>query len=141
MRRCATVWSSLRAALHKNPTSIFHRVELRYVSIFQRESQWENFDYSITHLEKIGKSVWGEVRGDIMINDRYRTTPVPPEDKKLFTVINRINQEVTHFRDRNVIKRIIEALKIYDRLFIIFGSSHAVMREPALRYLAENYGK
>lgn len=121
--------------------SKFNEELTRYISIFQRESQWENFDYSIEHLEKIGKSVWGEVRGAIMTNDRYRTIPVPPEDKKLLTVINRINQGVTHFRDCNVVRRIIEALKTHDRLFIIFGSTHAVMQEPALRYLAKSYDK
>ena len=113
----------------------------RYISIFQRDSQWKDFDYSVEHLEKIGKSVWGKTRGDIMTNDGYRTTPVPPPDKKLFTIINRINQEVTHFRDCNVVRRIVEALKTHDRLFIIFGSTHAVMQEPALRYLAESYDK
>ena len=76
--------------------------------------------------------------GEAMINDGYRTTPIPPEDKKLFTSINRINQEVTHFRDCNVVRSIVDALKTHDRLFIIFGSSHAVMQEPALRYLAES---
>lgn len=119
----------------------FNEELTRYVSIFQRDSQWKDFNYSIEHLEKIGKSIWGETRGDIMANDKYRTTPVPPEDKKLFTIINRINQEVTHFRDCNVVRRIIDALKTHNRLFVIFGSSHAVMQEPALRYLAENYIK
>ncbi|OGZ63862.1 MAG: hypothetical protein A3A98_01065 [Candidatus Staskawiczbacteria bacterium RIFCSPLOWO2_01_FULL_40_39] len=121
--------------------SKFNEELTRYISVFQRDSQWKDFDYSPEHLEKIGKSVWGEVRGDVMINDGYRTTPVPPEDKKLFTLINQINQEVTHFRDCNVVRRVVDALKTHDRLFIIFGSTHAVMQEPALRYLAESYDK
>jgi len=121
--------------------SKFNEELTRYILIFQRDSQWKDFDYSPKHLEKIGKSVWGEVRGDVMINDGCRTTPVQPEDKKLFTVINQINQEVTHFRDCNVVRMITKALETHDRLFIIFGSTHAVMQEPSLRYLAESYDK
>lgn len=121
--------------------SNFHEELRKYISVFQRDSQWKDFDYSIKHLEKIGKSIWGETRGDIMTNDEYRTTPVLPPDKKLFTIINKINQEVTHFRDCNVVRKIIEALETHDRLFIIFGSTHAVMQEPALRYLAKSYDK
>lgn len=109
-----------------------------YIERFQKDTNWEGFDYSLEHLKKVGEEIWGE-RGDIAKEDAWRTDPVPYKDKKsaLWNNVNRISQQSSYFRDRFMVHRIEETMKENDRLFIVFGSSHAFMQEPTLRKLFE----
>ena len=42
-------------------------------------------------------------------------------------------------RDRQLLKTIENALKKYDRIFIVFGGAHAIAIEPALRQIVKRY--
>jgi len=44
---------------------------------------------------------------------------------------------VSLFRDRKIVGDIAEAFKTHKRVFVVYGSSHAVMQEPALKMLFE----
>ena len=109
-----------------------------YIERFQKDTGWKDFDYSFEHLQQIGKEIWGD-RGDIEKEDAWRTDPVPYKNKKssLWNNVNRISQQSSYFRDRYTIHRIEETMKKHDRLFIVFGSSHAFIQERALRNLFE----
>lgn len=110
-----------------------------YIKRFQKDTCWEDFNYSLEHLKQIGKKIWGE-RSNIKEYDVWRTNPVPYKDKKiaLWNNVNRISQQSSYFRDKFMVQRIQEVMKNNDRLFIVFGSSHAFMQEPALRKMFEN---
>jgi hypothetical protein len=47
--------------------------------------------------------------------------------------LNRIGSASSLFRDRKIVSDILEAFKTHDRIFVIYGASHAVMQEPALK--------
>lgn len=102
---------------------------------FQQQSQWENFDYSIDHLKQIGGHFWGE-RGDLSKRDKRRATPMPGGSVAT-TEVNQVARQSSYFRDVFIMRRIIEAMSKHDRLFIVYGASHAYMQEPGLRKIFE----
>ena len=102
---------------------------------FSVAAKWKDFDYSVKHLQEIGNKIWGE-KGDL--NDprhaEEKNNPTLSDDTKdRQTVVNEIARQSSRYRDECVVERIKEAIKEKDRLFIVFGATHAVMQEPALR--------
>lgn len=108
-----------------------------YLQEFHEATQWEGFDYSLRHLEEVGRTIWGDGGGLGSIEGaKERIDPTPwPEAKDKQTVVNEIARQSSYYRDRYVVSRIKEAMKGRDRLFVVFGASHAVMQEPAIREL------
>jgi hypothetical protein len=82
-------------------------------------------------------SFTNELFSDIDLNsDKYakESDPIPwPEHPQVVT--NDISRASNDFRDRHIVERIAEALKNYDRVFVIYGATHAVKQEPAIRAL------
>ncbi len=104
---------------------------------FKALTEWENFDYSIDNLEYIGRDIWG-AEGDFdnkeVASDRI--DPIPwPDKQETQTVINDIARASTRYRDEYIVTKIKEALEKHDRVFVVYGASHAYMQEPALRAL------
>jgi hypothetical protein len=60
-----------------------------------------------------------------------------PEEGETYTVINEISQQSSYFRDLYIVKKIIKYGLQYKRLFIVFGSGHAIKEETALRSFFE----
>lgn len=70
-------------------------------------------------------------------NMRYyelQVDPIPWKGK-VETSLNEIARQSSHFRDRHIVERIAVGLENYNRLFIVYGSAHAVKQESALREL------
>ena len=73
---------------------------------------------------------------DLSDRDFYRQSvdPMPwPDAPKLPT--KAVAAASTQFRDQYALIRIQEALIRHNRLFVLYGSGHAVSLEPALRKL------
>ena len=51
------------------------------------------------------------------------------------SILNEIYRETGQFRDRYIVNFISDALKKYDRVFVVMGSGHVVKQEPVLRSL------
>lgn len=60
--------------------------------------------------------------------------PIPWKGK-IETSLNEIARQSSLFRDRYIVERIAVGLQNHNRLFIVYGSAHAVKQEPALREL------
>lgn len=103
-----------------------------YFKGMRRDSGWD--DIELDALEQ-------EVLTDLDVDDpeKYhaQVDPIPWEGKPQ-TVLNEISRNSNNFRDRYIFERIADGLNKYDRLFIVYGSAHAVKQEPALRALLEN---
>lgn len=109
------------------------------IADIKNQTDWQNFDYSILHLKKIGEKIWGE-KGDLYSKEFSieRVDPTPWENRtEMQTIITKIAQESNQFRNGYMIQRIQEVLKDKKKLFIVFGASHAVMQEPALKKMFE----
>jgi len=96
---------------------------------FRKESGWE-----AEELDKFESELVSEL--DIEDRKKYRrqVDPIPWEGNPQ-SVINEISRQSSSFRDRFILERITEGLKKYSRVFVIYGSAHAVKQEPALRSL------
>lgn len=108
-----------------------------FIEQFKDETNWEGFNYSFERAIQIGESILGK---PINLGDEEEASdyidPTPwPEKKEKQTVLNRIGEKSSEFRDECIIKDIATALKKYKRLFVVYGASHAVMQEPALNEL------
>ncbi len=98
-------------------------------------THWDNFEYTVENAESIGRDIWGD-RADIHTSKYIveRTDPTPREND-FQTRITLAAQASSNFRDQYIVKKIQEGLERYDRLFVVFGASHAYMQRPALEKL------
>jgi len=110
----------------------------RYINEFQSVTNWSGFEYSLAHAQQIGETIWGREKANPHVAKFAgpRVDPTPSkETAKYQTMISKIARETSYARDRFMVKKIQEALEGYNRLFVVFGASHAVMQEGALRKL------
>jgi hypothetical protein len=116
-------------------------LESNIIKSFKDATNWEGFDYSIEHLEKIGKEIWGD-KADIRVPDfsSERTNPVP-EEEEFKTRVTEVAKASSKFRDVYMVKALKDALKTHNKPFVIFGSSHAYMQRPALKKLFAEKGQ
>ncbi|PSO46547.1 MAG: hypothetical protein BRC24_01395 [Parcubacteria group bacterium SW_4_46_8] len=56
----------------------------------------------------------------------------PSKDK---SVINKVNRDKNKIRDSSVVQGIVSAWKAGNSIFVVYGSSHAVVQEPAVRQI------
>jgi len=129
------VWDFLRTLTQHNQ----HKYVELFLEKFKEVTNWEDFDYSLKHAMELCEQILGrpvDIENEPNVTDF--TDPIPWEDKRnIQTVLNRISESSSVFRDRKIVSDIVEALKTHKRIFIVYGASHAVMQEPALRKLLE----
>lgn len=110
-----------------------------FIDRFKQTTNWEGFDYSYERAIQLGEQILGrpiDVENELEATDFI--DPIPWEEKKdKQTILNRIGEQSSLFRDRKIVSDIADALKTHKRVFVVYGASHAVMQEPALRKLLE----
>lgn len=111
----------------------------KYIQYFHENTNWQGFDYSYSHAIQEAERLLGKLIDIEHESDALNyIDPIPWDDKKSTqTVLNRIGSSASRLRDHKIIGDIAEALKVKKRIFIVYGSSHAVMQEPALKKLME----
>ena len=103
---------------------------------------WENFDFSFQNAARCFTQASG-LPLDLKKPELYDHIgdPIPWEGISQ-NRMNIIARAETIFRDRFMIERIAKGLEKYDRIFAVYGDSHAVMQEAAVKelfsYLPEN---
>ena len=96
---------------------------------FLDKSGWK-LEASIDQIIKIGIEMIGEevdVENDMNIH-KYTN----PGNKNKMQQLSSLSWR---FRDEVILENIAEKLEDYNKLFVVYGSSHAVVLEPALSYL------
>ncbi|HTE48604.1 MAG TPA: hypothetical protein VK675_01720 [Candidatus Paceibacterota bacterium] len=110
-----------------------------FVERFKQATNWEGFDYSYERAIQLGEQLLGryiDVENEPDASDFI--DPIPWEEKKgKQTILNRIGETSSLFRDRKIVSDIANALETHKRIFVVYGASHAAMQEPALRKLLE----
>ena len=109
------------------------------VKALKQSTGWEDYDFSFDHAIEIGKKLWGE---DMSLEDENffddRVDPIPWEEKRdSQDAVNLVARASSRYRDQYMVQQIGEVLKAHKRPFVVFGGSHAVMQEPAIRKLME----
>ena len=100
----------------------------RYLDRFARDSNWSEEELQ-SYRDKLFAEL--DLTGDIY---SQQTDPIPWDDRPQ-TRLNDIARASGRFRDEYIFERIVEGLKTHDRIFVVYGSAHAVVQEPALRAL------
>lgn len=108
----------------------------RRIESFKREAGWTDFEFSISYLKEIGERLLGE-RANFATADPYRTNPLlsnrqQANHAKYHTLLNDVARQSTLYRDVAIVQNIVDALKRVDRVFVVYGASHAYMEQPAL---------
>jgi hypothetical protein len=104
-----------------------------YLGRMSAQFRWKDFDFSLDHFRAIHQEIFGAAF-DLENTQLYREAcdPVPWEGK-VYSQTNRVAAAWGEFRDRFIIDAIQDHLEKYKKLFIVYGASHAVIQEPALR--------
>jgi hypothetical protein len=124
----------------------------RNIPIFNKTRGERTFDEfaqsSITSfLEKTGWKLSESVedvinKGIEMIGEKVDIKNSRDVNKYIFpgkeNRIQKLSRLSWVFRDRTILENISSKLKDYNRIFIVYGASHAVIQEPALRYLVSS---
>ncbi len=101
-----------------------------YINRFRIDSGWES-----TEIDLYVEEIFSEL--DIDSEEYNRQVDPIPWEGKTQTAINEISRNSSNFRDKYIFERIKEGLKTHNRLFVVYGSAHAVKQEAALRALIE----
>lgn len=109
----------------------------RFRELFAEKTQWPDFDYSYEYAMGVAAKVIGH---QVKLHDREEacelTDPIPwGKSHKLWTVLNRVCQESSVYRDEEIVRQLGEHLGEGKRVFVVYGASHAVMQEPALHHV------
>ncbi len=97
----------------------------------EKELGWKNFDFSLENMKKIHKSLF---KGEFdELNTDFFYTQINPTFRT--TIINCFSQDKGIVRDAFIIKKLLDHWKKGENLFIVFGYTHAIVQEPALKKL------
>ena len=101
---------------------------------FKKATQWADFDYSFERALYVGKKIWGDDMNPADESWEFRLDPVSRASQTEHeTVVNEIARESNVFRDTHILEKVKETLQGRDRIFIVYGATHAVMQRPAIR--------
>ena len=80
-----------------------------------------------------------EIFGHFPISDhawfQRKVDPTTATYDNEYSIINKICGVDTRFRDVHFIRQIAAGLDMFERVFVLYGGSHAAMEEQALREL------
>lgn len=107
----------------------------KYIGYFiekdKRESDWNDFDFSLENLYKIHFTLFDT---DFNSSDRqFFYNIINPAQKN--TVINQISRDEDVVRDTAIVKGIISEWEKGKSIFVVYGSGHSIIQEKALKTL------
>ncbi len=113
---------------HEDPTQEGCRKYLElYIAEFRGASGWPE-----SELDQLEQDIFSDITVGEPEKYKNAVDPIPWEGGTWGT-LNDISSTSSNFRDRYMFERIVEGLKHHNKLFVVYGSAHAVKQEPALR--------
>lgn len=110
----------------------FYRYLGNSLSQEQKDSSWGNFDFSVEHMIRLQKEMFN--REFDTHDEKFFYDVINPTTN--FSKVNAISRfEDEGFRDSYILKEIEKFWNEGKNLFVIYGASHAIMHEPAIRKL------
>lgn len=100
----------------------------------------KDFDFSEANLVAQIKRIYGRYFTlEDLINDPQLKTLGFPNNTPYFmdkpSAVNEIRNLSWSYRDKHAVEIIAREVENHDRILVLYGSSHAVVQEPALRAL------
>lgn len=104
-----------------------------YLSAMSAQFGWEDFDFSLEHFKSAHEAIFHKVyQPEDVAFYKAACDPVPWEGKA-YASTNAVAAKWGEYRDQHMLNELQKALDVYKKLFIVYGSSHAVILEPALK--------
>jgi hypothetical protein len=126
--------------LRRQDKPILEEYMTPYLRSFQDDAGWKGFDFSLPALLKTCEKFSGHALDPDSLDISELTDPIKREGQP-WGRLNEVAAASNRFRDEHIIGRIEQSLKGHSRIFIVFGSSHAVIQEPAIRKIMEHAGQ
>lgn len=109
----------------------------RYLNRMSIQFSWNDFDFSLDHFKQIHLALFN-VPFNLENTALYKAASDPiPWEGKPYGPTNQVAASWGQYRDRHIIDTIQDSLDTHKNIFIVYGASHAVIQEPALRKLME----
>jgi hypothetical protein len=98
----------------------------------QKNSGWSDFDFSIDHMIELEKQMFNRPADEHDMQFYYDVI----NPTTTFSRINELSRfEDSGLRDTCILRHIENYWNAGKHLFIVYGSAHAVIQEPAIRHL------
>ncbi len=90
---------------------------------------WEGFDFSLENMIKIHK----EITDQQFNPEDWEFFQALTDPRKNVAVTNKVCARSSRFRDAHIVSEILRLWKGNKDIFIVYGRTHAIMQEPAIR--------
>lgn len=109
----------------------FEEYTIQFLKKLQSETDWDDFDFSMEHLKKIHTNIFATVFDE---SDRafFQSIGTPTNDN---TTINKISRDIDIVRDTAIVQGVLDEWQKGKSVFVVYGASHAVIQERALKAL------
>ncbi len=108
----------------------------QFLNEFKSATSWESFEFTTENFSRLSERLWGVKFNPDTTDYEDMIDPIPWKEKKdVQGVSNAISRESSYFRDTYMVQEIQKLMKTHKKMFVVFGASHAVMQEPAIRKL------
>ena len=103
----------------------------QFLNQYKEAVGWTDFDVSLDNMKKIHKKFFDQEFDEKESSFFYNIINPTKDDTKL----NKVARQDTILRNSYIIQNIKKYWEEKKNLFVVFGSSHPIMQEPALRKL------
>ncbi len=116
--------------LMKRPVTLDTHME-RTLKRHQDLLNWEGFDFSLENMIKIHQQIIGKEFNP----EDWQLFQDLSDPRKNIAAANKVCAESSRFRDTHIVSEILRLWGEKKNIFIVYGRTHAIMQEPALRKL------
>lgn len=92
---------------------------------------WDGFDFSLENMIRVHK----EITGQEFDPENWEFFQALSDPRKNIAVTNKVCARSSRFRDSYIVSEILRLWKENKAIFIVYGRTHAIMQEPAIRKL------
>ena len=110
-----------------DPKPDFEKYTSSWLETQKKRKMWEGMDTSFEKMKKLYKEIVGK---EFNQNDNFNDLVNP---NKTETAVNKIARAQSDLRDANVASEIEKYWDEGKSIFVVFGSGHLIIQEPALK--------
>lgn len=104
-----------------------------YLLEMSKQFKWDDYDFSLERFKVIHQEIFGvPYQPENLSFYKIASDPVPWEGKP-YGLTNKASAAWGEYRDRYMVEQLQKYLNEFKKLFIVYGSAHALIQESALR--------
>ncbi len=106
-----------------------------------QDFKWQNYDSSFEHFKTLAIQEFGDsvdFENGSGFHEKCNPNPPKEDDSRGWFKTNKMNQILSRKRDEKILQKLAEMLEVHDKIFVVYGGSHAIMLKPAIEYIVNN---